>query len=204
VNVLPWCHFAGTNPSGAGANVLPDWRWRRSTPSTGSAPGWPSRLPAEALAAEPQDDGVNEALELYGELIEVVRGRVAKATTASALNDALAGVIASPTSTSTPPTSPRTSASRCPKAPTVEIGQPHTDRAHPAPRPAQRAPAYGHRIRAACGPNYAFANTVRDVRVWPPGRRRVRFRFSRNISRGAKWCLIERARSRHDVAYVNL
>lgn len=72
-----------------------------------------------------------------------------------------------------------------------------------APRSVRRQ-LYGHRIRAACGPNYAFANTVRDVRVWPRGRRRVRFRFSRNISRGAKWCLIERARSRHDVAYVNL
>jgi hypothetical protein len=44
--------------------------------------------------------------------------------------------------------------------------------------------------------------TVR-VRRWPRGRREVRYRFARNISRRALWCLLEYPRG-GDVAFANL
>jgi hypothetical protein len=42
---------------------------------------------------------------------------------------------------------------------------------------------------------------VKRTRVWPQGRRRLRFGFRRNISRRAKWCLVERRGN--DVAAVS-
>jgi hypothetical protein len=68
-----------------------------------------------------------------------------------------------------------------------------------------RRQLYGHRIRAVCGTNFDFTEgvTVRRTRVWPQGRRRLRFGFSRNISRRAKWCLVERASTGNDVAAVS-
>jgi hypothetical protein len=70
-----------------------------------------------------------------------------------------------------------------------------------APRSVRRQ-LYGHRIRASCGTNLAFTEgVVRRTRLWPQGRRRVRFRFRRNISRRARWCQVER-RNRDDIAFV--
>jgi hypothetical protein len=67
-----------------------------------------------------------------------------------------------------------------------------------------RRQLYGHRIRAVCGTNFVFSRgvKVRRTRLWPSGRRRVRFRFGTNISSRAKWCLLER-RSGDDVAFAS-
>jgi hypothetical protein len=72
-----------------------------------------------------------------------------------------------------------------------------------APRRIRRE-LYGQRIRAVCGTNFVFTRgvKVRDARTWPRGRRTVRFRFERNISRRAKWCLLEHPRG-GDVAFVS-
>jgi hypothetical protein len=72
-----------------------------------------------------------------------------------------------------------------------------------APRRVRRQ-LYGHRIRAVCGTSFAFTQgvQVRRTRLWPQGRRRLRFGFRRNISRRAKWCLVER-RNGDDVAVVS-
>jgi hypothetical protein len=70
-----------------------------------------------------------------------------------------------------------------------------------APRRVRRQ-LYGNRIQATCGTSFAFASGVKvhRTRRWPRGRRRMRFRFRRDISRRAKWCLVER-RGR-DVAFA--
>jgi hypothetical protein len=72
-----------------------------------------------------------------------------------------------------------------------------------APRSVRRQ-LYGHRIRAVCGTSFVFTEgvQVRRTRLWRQGRRRVRFGFTRNISRRAKWCVVER-RSGNDVAAVS-
>ena len=72
-----------------------------------------------------------------------------------------------------------------------------------APRRVRRQ-LYGHRIRAVCGTSFNFSEGVRvkRTRLWPQGRRRLRFGFRRNISRRAKWCLVER-RNGDDVAAVS-
>jgi len=71
-----------------------------------------------------------------------------------------------------------------------------------APRRVRRR-LYGERVRAVCGTRFPFTQgvTVRRARFWPAGRRRMRYRFSRNISRRAKWCLLEHARGA-DAAFV--
>ncbi len=64
----------------------------------------------------------------------------------------------------------------------------------------------GERIEAACGTSLAFTIrgvTVRRTRLWPEGRSRLRYRFSRNISRRARWCALEHPAG-GDIAYVNL
>jgi len=73
-----------------------------------------------------------------------------------------------------------------------------------APR-ATRQAVYGKRIRAVCGTNFNFREgvKVRRTRVWPRGQRRLRYRFRRNISLRAKWCLIEHP-SGGDVAFASL
>jgi hypothetical protein len=71
-----------------------------------------------------------------------------------------------------------------------------------------RAPAgvrrqlFGHRMRAVCGTNFNFARgvKVRRTRLWPRERARLRYRFRRNISRRAEWCLLEHRRG-GDVAF---
>jgi hypothetical protein len=64
---------------------------------------------------------------------------------------------------------------------------------------------YGKRIHAACGTDFNFTQGVKvgRTRVWPSGQRRVRFRFRRNISRRAKWCLIEHPAG-GDVAFASV
>lgn len=73
-----------------------------------------------------------------------------------------------------------------------------------APRRTRRA-VYGRRIRAVCGTDFNFSQAVkvRRTRLWPRGRRRLRYRFRRNISRRAKWCLIEHPAG-GDVAFASL
>lgn len=71
-----------------------------------------------------------------------------------------------------------------------------------APARTRRA-LYGRRIEASCGTNYTFTRKVTRVRRWPRGRRRVRYRFARNISRRALWCLLEYPRG-GDIAFANL
>ena len=63
----------------------------------------------------------------------------------------------------------------------------------------------GRRIRAACGTDFVFTRGVRvgETRTWRSGSTRLRFRFSRDISSRAKWCLLEYPRG-GDVAFVNL
>jgi hypothetical protein len=78
-------------------------------------------------------------------------------------------------------------------------------------RVLRRAPAgtrralFGKRVRAVCGTRFPFSEgvKVRRTRLWPRGRRRMRYRFSRDISRRAKWCLLEHPAG-GDIAYVNL
>ena len=73
-----------------------------------------------------------------------------------------------------------------------------------APRATRRA-LYGRRIEAVCGTDFNFTRgiRVRRTRAWPSGRKRVRYRFRRNISRRARWCLLER-RAGGDVAFASL
>jgi hypothetical protein len=73
-----------------------------------------------------------------------------------------------------------------------------------APRRTRRA-VYGKRIRAVCGTNFNFTRgvKVRRTRFWPRGQRRLRYRFRRNISRRARWCLIEHPAG-GDVAFASL
>jgi hypothetical protein len=73
-----------------------------------------------------------------------------------------------------------------------------------APRRTRRA-VYGKRVHAACGTDFNFTQGVKvgRTRVWPRGQRRLRYRFGRNISRRAKWCLIEHPAG-GDIAYASL
>src|SRR5215207_8501238 len=56
-----------------------------------------------------------------------------------------------------------------------------------APRRVRRE-LFGRTIKAVCGTRFTFDRSVkvRDRRRWPRGRRAVRFRFRRDISRRAK------------------
>ena len=71
-----------------------------------------------------------------------------------------------------------------------------------APRRVRRE-LFGERIRAVCGTRFPFTarGKVTRTRLWPVGRRRLRYRFRRDISRRAKWCLVEHPRG-GDVAVV--
>ena len=71
-----------------------------------------------------------------------------------------------------------------------------------APRRVRRE-LFGKRIRAVCGTRFPFTagGKVRRTRRWPAGRRRLRYRFARNISRRVRWCLVEHPRG-GDVAVV--
>jgi hypothetical protein len=70
---------------------------------------------------------------------------------------------------------------------------------------ATRREVYGKRIHAACGTDFNFSRGVKvgRTRMWPRGQRRVRYRFRRNISRRAKWCLIEHPAGA-DVGFASL
>ena len=73
-----------------------------------------------------------------------------------------------------------------------------------APRRTRRRLA-GARIKAACGTDFVFTRgvQVKRTRLWPTGRTQLRYRFRRDISRRAKWCLLEHPRG-GDIAFVNL
>jgi hypothetical protein len=58
-------------------------------------------------------------------------------------------------------------------------------------RAARRA-VYGRRIDAICATSFkARPRKVIKTRRWPRGQHSVRFRFRRDVSRRAKWCLLE-------------
>ena len=78
-----------------------------------------------------------------------------------------------------------------------------TVRVLPRARRGVRRELFGKRIRAVCGTRFPFTagGKVRRTRLWPASRRRVRYRFRRDISRRAKWCLVEHPRG-GDVAVV--
>jgi hypothetical protein len=62
---------------------------------------------------------------------------------------------------------------------------------------------YGKRIDAVCASGVLRPRSPRVVRRqrWPVGARRMSFRFGRDISRSAKWCLVEHQAA--DVAFVS-
>lgn len=62
---------------------------------------------------------------------------------------------------------------------------------------------FGKRIRAACSGTLRFSrrSVVIRRRVWPAHSARVSFAFRRDISRRAKWCLIEHGRGDVAVAW---
>jgi hypothetical protein len=65
------------------------------------------------------------------------------------------------------------------------------------------AKLYGKRIDAVCASSFFHParQHVIGTRLWPVGARRLSFRFGRDISRDARWCLIEHEAS--DVASVS-
>jgi hypothetical protein len=71
-------------------------------------------------------------------------------------------------------------------------------------RPRARQEVFGERVVAVCSP--LFMPRRRDVvierAVWQDGARRTRFRFGRDISGLAKWCLLEH-RGGEDVAFAS-
>ena len=71
-----------------------------------------------------------------------------------------------------------------------------------APRRVRREVA-NKRVKAACGTNFVFSKgeIVKRTRRWPADRKRLRYRFDDDISRRAKWCLLEHPRG-GDIAFV--
>jgi len=62
--------------------------------------------------------------------------------------------------------------------------------------PPIRRELFGKRTRAACGTSFRRprrSNLVTTVHRWPSGATSVSFHFDRDLSRRAKWCLIESA-----------
>ena len=80
----------------------------------------------------------------------------------------------------------------------------------PYARPETQTRVSGARIRATCGAAFAQVGPEGDprnareqrTRLWPAGRRQLRFRFARDISAGARWCRLEDPVVGH-VAFVN-
>ena len=70
---------------------------------------------------------------------------------------------------------------------------------------SDRRRVQGRRIRFVCGTDFDFTRgvRVREIRTWRPGRTRLRLRLDRDISRRAKWCLLEHPRG-GDLAFANL
>jgi hypothetical protein len=69
-----------------------------------------------------------------------------------------------------------------------------------APRRVRRQ-VLGERVTAACR-RYRPVVKVTDTRRWRDGADKLRFRFARNISRTAAWCLLEHRRG-GDVAFAS-
>jgi hypothetical protein len=72
--------------------------------------------------------------------------------------------------------------------------------------PDARGELWGERIRGACSARYVSRrprrHAVYTARHWPHGAHQVAFYFDRDISRGAKWCLVENADGGGDVSVV--
>lgn len=61
----------------------------------------------------------------------------------------------------------------------------------------------GHTVRAVCGTSFDYDNAVMATatRRWPRTARRLTFRLSRDITRRARWCLLEE-RGGRDLAFA--
>jgi hypothetical protein len=74
--------------------------------------------------------------------------------------------------------------------------------------PDARGELWGKRIRGGCSSRYLSRNprrhAVHAARLWPHGAHQVAFFFDRDISRSAKWCLVEDAEGGADVAFAEL
>jgi hypothetical protein len=70
-------------------------------------------------------------------------------------------------------------------------------------KPRSSDELFGKRIDAVCGSSFLHLRRTRVVRRqrWPVGAREMSFRFGRDISRSAKWCLIEHHAG--DIAFVS-
>lgn len=75
-------------------------------------------------------------------------------------------------------------------------------------RPTIRSELFGKRLVIACGSSFRSSRgkTVSKKVHWPDGALSVSYRFKRDVSRRAKWCLIEEATGKYrgvDVAFVS-
>jgi ribosomal protein L32 len=73
--------------------------------------------------------------------------------------------------------------------------------------PSTHGSLLGHRIDAVCGTRFQSSRKTRvvDARWWPKGATAMTFHFDRDISRRARWCVIE-SRGKDgggDLAYVS-
>jgi hypothetical protein len=70
--------------------------------------------------------------------------------------------------------------------------------------PTTEEQLYGQRVAGACGTSFRPLRRtfVFERRVWPAGVRRLTFGFGRDISRRARWCVLEGADG-GDVAFVS-
>jgi hypothetical protein len=71
--------------------------------------------------------------------------------------------------------------------------------------PDVRRELWGKRVEAVCATTFGYRrlrrSSVRETRRWPPGRMTLTYRFGRDVSRLAKWCLLEV--NAGDIAAVN-
>ncbi|MEX1141808.1 MAG: hypothetical protein WD399_01625 [Thermoleophilaceae bacterium] len=63
----------------------------------------------------------------------------------------------------------------------------------------------GKRVRVACGTRFQYSQgvIVKTRRRWPKGETAAQFRFGRNVSHRARWCVIEAGESARDVAAIS-
>jgi hypothetical protein len=70
--------------------------------------------------------------------------------------------------------------------------------------PDARGELFGKMVRASCGTSKRRDSLVTQrVQLWPDSKTSRTFRFRRDISRRARWCLIEGAEAGDDIAYVS-
>src|SRR4051812_9785388 len=70
-------------------------------------------------------------------------------------------------------------------------------------RPNSEEELFGKRIDAVCSSSFLHARRDRVVRtrLWPAGKPRMSFRFRRQLTDPARWCLLEHRAA--DVAFVS-